>query len=523
MRRPLSRLVLAAVLFGAGGAALAAEGTKKPPTQWLSSPAQSARAARVEAGLAPVVIEGEKPQRLTLAQWMALYRIPGLSIAVFDKHALVWARTHGVKEAGGSEPVTLETLFQAGSISKPVAAMAALHFVEAGRWSLDENINDRLRSWRLPENDFTKEQKVTLRRLLSHSAGTTVHGFPGYAVDAPLPTLVQVLDGVAPANTAPVRVDLVPGTKTRYSGGGTSIVQLMMVDQLQQPFPQLMHETVLKPLGMTSSSYAQPLPPELAVRTATGTYASGKSVAGRWHVYPEMAAAGLWTTPSDLAKVALEVSSAKRGKSKRVLSQAMTKQMLTRQSESFGLGFQVEPGTDSFRHGGSDEGFQAAFMAFSDTGSGVVVMANSDNGFLLFDRLIASVAAEYGWSGFKPEPVSPSAQVDVLMRLKGVDTALAWYTAKHREGMKGLAPGHLNQLGYRLLGDARGADAVRVFEANVKLFPTDANAYDSLGEAQLQLGQKDAAIASYKKSLALDASNANAVKVLGTLGVAPGK
>ncbi|RKH52713.1 serine hydrolase [Corallococcus aberystwythensis] len=523
MRRSLSRLVLAAILFSPGGAALAAEGTKKPATQWLANPAQAVRAARVEAGLAPVVIEGEKPQSLTLPQWMALYRIPGLSIAVFDKHAIVWARTHGVREAGGSEPVTLETLFQAGSISKPVTALAALHFVEAGKWSLDENINDRLRSWKVPENDFTKEQKVTLRRLLSHSAGTTVHGFPGYAVDAPMPTLVQVLEGVAPANTAPVRVDLVPGTKTRYSGGGTSIVQLMMVDQLQKPFPQVMREMVLKPLGMTRSSYEQPLPPALAVRTATGTYASGKSVAGRWHVYPEMAAAGLWTTPSDLARVALEVSSAKAGKSQRVLSQAMTKQMLTQQSERFGLGFQVEPGTNRFWHGGSDEGFQAAFMAFGDTGSGVVVMANSDNGFLLFDRLIASVAAEYGWPAFRPEPVSPSAQVDVLMRLKGVDTALAWYTAKHREGMKGLESGDLNQLGYRLLADGKGAEAVRVFEANVTLFPTDANAYDSLGEAQLQLGQKEAAIASYRKSLVLDAGNANALKVLEKLGVPTGK
>jgi CubicO group peptidase (beta-lactamase class C family) len=521
MLRPLSHIALAAVLFGPGGAALAAEGTKKPATQWLASPAQAARASRVEAGLAPIAIEGEAPQRLTLAQWMALYRIPGLSVAVFDKHAMVWARTYGVKEAGGSEPVTLETLFQAGSISKPVSALAALHFVEAGKWSLDENINDRLRSWKLPENDFTKEQKVTLRRLLSHSAGTTVHGFPGYAVDAPVPSLVQVLDGVAPANTGPVRVDLVPGTKTRYSGGGTSIAQLMMVDQLQKPFPQIMRETVLKPLGMTRSSYEQPLPPDLAARTATGTYASGKSVAGRWHVYPEMAAAGLWTTPSDLARVALEVSSAKAGKSKRVLSQAMTKQMLTQQSERFGLGFQVEPGTALFRHGGSDEGFQAAFLAFSDTGSGVVVMANSDNGFLLFDRLIASVAAEYAWAAFKPEPESPSAHVDTLLRLKGVDTALAWYTAKHREEPKALEPGHLNQLGYRLLRDGKGVDAVRVFETNVKLFPTDANAYDSLGEAQLQLGQKEAAIASYKKSLELDAGNVNAVKVLGKLGARP--
>ncbi|TSC23637.1 serine hydrolase [Corallococcus sp. Z5C101001] len=523
MRRPVSHIALAAVLFGSEGTALAAEGAKKPATQWVSSPAQTARVARVEAGLAPVVIEGEKPQRLTIQQWMALYQIPGLSIAVFDKNAIVWAKTYGVKDAGGSEPVTLETLFQAGSISKPVTAMAALHFVEAGKWSLDENINDKLRSWKLPENDFTKEQKVTLRKLLSHSGGTTVHGFPGYAVDAPMPTLVQVLDGVAPANTSPVRVDIVPGTQTRYSGGGTSIVQLMMVDQLQKPFPQIMSEAVLKPLGMTQSSFEQPPAPDRAARTASGTYSNGKSVAGRWHVYPEMAAAGLWTTPSDLARVAIEVAKAKAGKSTRVLSQSMAKQMLSQQSERFGLGFQLIPGADGFGHGGADEGFQASLTSFSDTGAGVVVMANSDNGFLLFDRIIASVASEYAWATFKPTPESPVAHVDMLTRVKGVDAALAWYTAKHGEGLTGLESGQLNQLGYQLMRGGQGADAVRVFEANVKLFPTDANVYDSLGEAQLQAGLKEAAIANYKKSLALNAGNTNAVKVLEKLGVPTGK
>ncbi|XXF76294.1 serine hydrolase [Myxococcaceae bacterium GXIMD 01537] len=494
-----------------------------PATEWMASPAEAARASRVEAGLAPLALEGEKPQHLPLQQWMALYRIPGLSIAVFDKHAIVWAKAYGVKEAGGSEPVTLETLFQAASISKPVTALAALHFVEKGKWSLDENINEKLRSWKLPENDFSKEQKVTLRRLLSHSAGTTVHGFPGYSVDAPRPTLVQVLQGVAPANTAPVRVDLVPGTKMRYSGGGTSIVQLMMVDQLQKPFPRIMRETVLEPLGMARSTYEQPLPSDRAAMAASGTGWSGKGGEGRWHVYPEMAAAGLWTTPSDLARVAIEVSTAKAGKSKRVLSQAMTKQMLTKQSEEFGLGFAVEDGTDRFGHGGANDGFQSRLVAFSDSGSGVAVMVNSDNGHLLFDRLIASVASEYGWTVSKPEPEPPYRYVDALLRLKGVDTALAWYTAKHREGAKGLHPGDLNQLGYQLLGDGKGADAVRMFETNVKLYPADANAYDSLGEGLLQLGRKEEAIASYKKSLELNAGNTHAVKVLEKLGVSAGK
>ena len=167
---------------------------------------------------------------------------------------IVWAKAYGVRQAGQPDVVTLDTLFQAGSISKPVTAMAALRHVEAGRWSLDDPINDRLVSWKLPANDLQKDQRVTLRRLLSHNAGTTVHGFPGYAVGAPVPTVVQVLDGEPPANTAPVRVDIVPGSKVRYSGGGTTIVQLMMTDQLKKPFPEIMAEAVLRPLGMTTAA-----------------------------------------------------------------------------------------------------------------------------------------------------------------------------------------------------------------------------------------------------------------------------
>jgi CubicO group peptidase (beta-lactamase class C family) len=315
----------------------------KAATQWLADPSHAERIATAERDIVAVVPGEAEPLRLTLQRWMELYKIPGLSVAVFDRHKLAWAKAYGVKEVGRPDVVTLDTLFQAGSISKPVTAMAALHFVEAGRWSLDEEINNRLVSWKMPSNDLQKDQKVTLRRLLSHNAGTTVHGFPGYAIGTPVPTIVQVLNGEPPANTAPVRVDLIPGTTVRYSGGGTTIVQLMMVDQLKMPFPMIMAETVLRPLGMVHSTYEQPLPAARATETATGTRSGGQSVEGRWHIYPEMAAAGLWTTPSDLAKVAIEVSLAEGGTSSRVLSQAMTRQMLTPQAGDFGLGFAVDP------------------------------------------------------------------------------------------------------------------------------------------------------------------------------------
>ncbi|WP_164011951.1 serine hydrolase [Pyxidicoccus trucidator] len=522
MRHTLRRFALVALASCTGVALLTGADTRKPATEWLARPSEAARMARVEAGLAPVLIQGEAPINMTLERWMELYKIPGLSIAVFNKHALVWAKGYGVMQAGGEAPVTPETLFQAASISKPVTALAAMHHAEARKWSLDANINDSLVSWKLPENDFTKTEKVTLRRLLSHSAGTTVHGFPGYNVAGPMPTVEQVLDGVTPANTAPVRVDIVPGTKTRYSGGGTTIVQLMLMNQLKKPFPQIMRETVLAPLGLKHSTYEQPLPPDLASRAASGTLASGVSVEGQWHVYPEMGAAGLWTTPSDLSRIAIEVSKARAGKSTRVVSRAMAKQMLTKQSESFGLGFQLEGDADRFGHGGSNEGFQCNLTAFADSGSGVAIMTNSDNGYLLLDRLAASVAAEYGWKSYVPRPELPFVRVDLYARMKGTDAALAWYRSMKGNGAAGkLFPGDLNNLGYRLLREGQKTDAVKVFQANVELYPEDANVHDSLGEGYMEAGQKAEAISSYKKSLQLDSKNTNAVKMLEKLGAKP--
>jgi CubicO group peptidase (beta-lactamase class C family) len=203
MHRTVPRLVTVALAGCAAVAFLTAADTKKPATEWLARPAEAARVAKVEAGLAPITLPGEKPTSLSLQRWMELYKIPGLSVAVFDKNGIVWAKAYGVKQAGGSDPVTLDTLFQAASISKPVTAMAALRYAEQGKWSLDANINDKLISWKVPDNEFTKKEKVTLRRILSHNAGLTVHGFPGYVVEETQPTLLQVLNGEKPANTEP--------------------------------------------------------------------------------------------------------------------------------------------------------------------------------------------------------------------------------------------------------------------------------------------------------------------------------
>jgi CubicO group peptidase (beta-lactamase class C family) len=326
---------------------------------------------------------------------MAQGQVNGLSLAVIQ-NGTIEARAYGVATSGGAA-VTTTTLFQAGSISKPVAAMGALKLVEQGRLALDENVNAKLKSWKVPENEFTRTEKVTLRRLLSHSAGLTVHGFPGYDVTARMPSVVELLEGGG--NTAAVRVDVVPGTLSRYSGGGFTVMQLLVSDVTGKSFPQYMSESVLGPAGMSRSTYEQPLPPNRAAETAAGYYSNGKAVSGRWHVYPEMAAAGLWTTPTDLARFAIEVQQSLAGKSNTVISQAMTKQMLTVQMGSYGLGLALagSGAARTFGHNGRDEGFDAQMLAFAETGQGVVIMINKTDNTRLLGRIAEFVGRKYSW------------------------------------------------------------------------------------------------------------------------------
>jgi CubicO group peptidase (beta-lactamase class C family) len=285
--------------------------------------------------------------------------------------------------------------------------MVALKKVEEGKIALDEDINNKLVSWKLPDNEYTAKRKVTLANLLSHTGGLTVHGFPGYAVGKKLPTIPQVLDGVQPANTAPVRVNMEPGTRFRYSGGGTTIAQLAITDIEKRPFPEIARDNVLRPLGMTKSTYSQPLPDDVRKAAASGHRSGGNPVEGKIHIYPEMAAAGLWTTPTDLAKFAIEVQLSLLGRSNKVISKETAQKMVTPLIEgSGGLGFflQKQGNAFYFGHGGADEGFRAQLLVHKEKGYGAVVMVNSDNGQII-SEIIASIANEYRWEDFVPQPV----------------------------------------------------------------------------------------------------------------------
>jgi CubicO group peptidase (beta-lactamase class C family) len=330
--------------------------------------------------------------------------ITGLSLAIIDDGKIVREQGYGFTDKGEKTPVTASTLFQAGSVSKPVAALAALHLVDRGLLSLDEDVNTKLRTWTVPRNKFTDAHIVTLRLLLSHTAGMTVHGFPGYGVGAPLPTLIQVLNGEKPANSAAIRVDHIPGSQWKYSGGGYVVMQQMVLDVTGKPFPRFMDETVLKPLGMSSSTYSQPLPGEMAPKAAKG-YGGifGQSVNGGWHVYPEMAPAGLWTTAGDLARFAIGIQSSVAGHSNPVISQSLTRQMLTVEQMNYGLGLGVRGNgrTLRFGHDGANAGFNAVMSAYAYAGKGAVVMINKNEHTDAMSQIFGCIAEQYHCPDYK--------------------------------------------------------------------------------------------------------------------------
>jgi CubicO group peptidase (beta-lactamase class C family) len=409
----------------------------------------------------PVAVKNDPHPCTRLSDMMAQLHIPGVSVAVIHNGSIEWARGFGVRQIDG-KPVDIETLFQAGSISKPVAALAALHLVQTGKLSLDADVNTELTTWKLPSSPAANGKPVTLRELLTHTGGTTVHGFPGYAANAAVPTLVLVLNGEPPANTPAIRIESEPGSKWNYSGGGYTIMQQMLLDVSHESFPELLHESVLAPIGMMNSTYQQPLPKGQRNDAATPYDGKGAAIPGGAHTYPEVAAAGLWTTPSDLATYAIEIENSFAGHANHVLSKDMTQQMLTSGKGNYGLGVQIggSPSDPYFSHGGVNEGFESLFVAYRNHGDGAVVMTNAEGGMVLADDLMRSIATEYGWPDFRPV-----ARVQVK-----VDRAtLARYVGTYQ-----LAPDFsiaVTLAGDQLISQATNQDKVPIFpESQTEFF-----------------------------------------------------
>ena len=410
LRLPAALLLSLALLPVTGAAAQRVQESAVPAGQ-----------EAIERGLLPaIVVAGQPLPAWTIRERMDRYAVPGVSVAVIHDGKLAWARGYGVRRRGSSDSVTTSTIFQAASISKPVAAFGALRLVRQGRLSLDDDVNRQLGSWKVPRDAASGDRPVTLRGLLSHSAGVTVHGFPGYGSGMPIPSLREILEGAGPANSPPIRVDIPPGSQSRYSGGGYVILQQLIEDATGQGFAQVMHQLVLEPVGMTSSAFDQPLPLAHARRAASAHDWRGKVVEGERHAYPELAAAGLWTTPSDLARFALAIRRAWAGESDSLLDQATARAMLTEVLGGTGLGVGLGGSGRDFRfmHGGSNRGFRSYLVMYPERGEGVVVMTNGDEGSALAAEIVRSVARAFDWPDYRPTERTvvslPQAKLDEL-------------------------------------------------------------------------------------------------------------
>ncbi len=367
----------------------------------------------------PIYITGDSTW--TVEERMQHYGVPGVSIAVIQEGEIAWSKSYGIIDKETKIPVSNTTLFQAASISKPVSAYGALTLVEQGKIDLTKDINSQLNSWKLPENEFTATKKVTPKNLLNHSAGVTVHGFLGYSPDLPVPSLIQVLNGESPANSQAAVVDKTPEESFRYSGGGYNIMQQLMIDVEGKPFPYIMEQQVLQPLGMTQSSFNQPLTTEQLTHAATGYLPNGSMTKGKRHTYPEMAPAGLWTTAEDLAKFATTIQKTLSGETEMVLSKDLTEQMLTPfVSDFMGLGMFIIQMKDQtyFGHGGWNEGFSSEMMAHKDKGYGVVVMTNSNHPAFI-SELIRAVAITYKWDDYVPIYTAIEPAAEELSKITG--------------------------------------------------------------------------------------------------------
>ncbi len=383
---------------------------------------------QVENNLSPWVQVENKPQKWTLKERMKFYHANGVSIAVIKDYKIQWATGYGWADSLEQKPVTIQTLFQAGSNSKSLNAVGILKLVQEGKLNLNADINDYLKTWKFPYDSLSKGKKITIANLLSHSAGLTVHGFGGYEKGDTIPTILQILNGQKPANSEAVRSAYEPSLKYEYSGGGTTILQLIIQDVTGKPYDEYMWENVLKPLGMTYSSYTQPPSKEKIKLLATGYYNDGKEVKGKYHIYPEQAAAGLWTNPTDLAKYVIETQLSLAGKSQKVLSKEMTKLRLTPYIDSkaaLGVFIIDKNGVKNFQHGGVDEGFVSQYIGTFEGGNGVVVMTNTYNTDL-FDEIIRSVALIYDWRN----AYTPEIRKEVYFK----DNELQPYSGKYGSG-----------------------------------------------------------------------------------------
>ena len=407
------------------------------------------RIGRIITNLRPKgVLPNQYGPPQNLSDRMMLEQIPGLSVAVVDDGVIEWARGFGVKEFGQNGPVTNETLFEAASITKTIFTVALMKLVDEGILDLDEDVNNYLKSWRIPKNG-NWQPIVTLRQILSHTAGLNIHGVVGYARGDSIPTLVQVLNGEPPSIQPPITADGIPGLSNRYSTGGYAIAEQVVIDVIGRSVAELVREIVLEPLQMGHSSMEEPLPSRFEKLMATGHTWSRHPIKGKWQAHT-LGVSRLRTTPSDLARLGIEFQRALQGKPTAVLSNASATQMLNPPiGNEWGLGLRVAGENDSIRFWmtGSSFGFVAMWVFYRDVGKGAVVMNNFDWGDLFLYEVTRAVAGEYAWPDYSDSlqlqdksPVEVSSEILNLYTGRYVTSDGKWFEVDLSNGHLVLQP-----------------------------------------------------------------------------------
>ncbi len=452
----------------------------------------------------------------TVPGFLAKYRVPGVGVALISGGEVIYLRGYGQADVAAALPVTAETGFNIGSISKTVAAWGLMKLVEEGKLDLDAPVSRYLTRWQIPKSDFNPDG-VTLRRLLSHTAGLSLHGYPGFGPDDTLPSIVASLNG-ATNGSGPVTIIHEPGSKWKYSGGGYTIAQLLVEEVTGMSFEDYMRKSVLGPLGMSNSDYA--LGPAILAHSAKCYNELGGETPNPR--FTAMAAAGLHTTIEDLAHFACAALADGKGKlaGRGVLKPETIQLMMSpaTNSPNYGLGYSVDrpnPSVTFNGHGGSNRGWQAELNVAPATGDGLVLVTNGSNGWAVNAR-IHNLWTDWRY-GFKRDFEDP-LELTLLNELDahGLEAAVALYRKAKAEPGKaeGVRESMLNNLGYQLMGQRKLEDAIAIFKLNVEAFPESANTYDSLGEAYMNHGDRELAIWNYKKSLELNPGNDNAKVML---------
>lgn len=332
----------------------------------------------------------------TLQERMSFYQVNAVSIAVIKDFKVQWVKAYGYADVALGKKATSKTRFQAASISKSLNSLALIKLVQDRKIDLDKDINLYLKRWKFPYDSLSNGHKISVFNLLNHTAGLSLSGFMGYAKGESLPTLLQILDGQTPANSEPIRSIFEPNLRYQYSGGGTMISQVILEDISGVNYEDYMQQHILAPLHMKHSSFRQP--PSSDKHLATG-YNKEKEVPGKYHIYPEQAAAGLWTTARDLANYVIDTQLSLLGKSNKILSQEMSKQRLENNWGVFARKFTERP---YFQHSGGNEGFVCHYIGSYAYGDGLVIMTNGSSAELMHE-IVKRIAYLNEWKDYPIE------------------------------------------------------------------------------------------------------------------------